>query len=368
MRRSFNASVAAVLVGAMFSLPLVACGADNTITLRDVDGFFDVHTSAQAAYLAGDYKNVPANGVEELSRPQPLRLSWNAEGSADFTVELARDADFDDCVTYRTKKPYLDVYNLYVGTVYGWRVTARFSGGETVTSDTSFFYTEETAPRNMYVDGITNVRDLGGWKINGSDERVKQGMIYRCGRLNKSRQPEIEIEITERGVLTMLGEMGIKSEVDLRTPDKNGPETGGITSSPLGDGVTYFVVPLNWEQLINEKASIVRMFEILADINNYPLIFHCDIGTDRTGMFAFLINGLMGVAEEDLYRDYLFSNFANIGDKRSLSNITGANGYVTKIKAHKGLLLKDKIRNYLVEVVGVDESDIDAMCEILSDN
>ena len=42
------------------------------------------------------------------------------------------------------------------------------------------------------------------------------------------------------------------------------------------------------------------------------LLLHCSIGTDRTGVICFLINALLGVSEEDLYKDYLFSMFGMI--------------------------------------------------------
>ena len=45
-------------------------------------------------------------------------------------------------------------------------------------------------------------------------------------------------------------------------------------------------------------------FAIFGNKDNYPIVMHCSIGTDRTGMLAFLINSLLGVSEEDLYKDY----------------------------------------------------------------
>ncbi len=93
------------------------------------------------------------------------------------------------------------------------------------------------------------------------------------------------------------------------------------------------------------------------------MIYHCNIGTDRTGLFAFLINGLLGVREENLYRDYLFSNFGNIGVSRSMSNITA---YVNKAKSYNGVLLSDKTENCLLDI-GVKQSEIDSIKNIMSD-
>lgn len=372
--KNFKKLIATLCIALCALFALGAC--DTTVKctweLANLGGEVDMHTSAQAAYLAGDYNKVSnyAKGVEELSRPLSVRLSWTATPEDEdkkivgYNVDIH---DFDDKYieqSFFTMENYVDVYNLCVGTPYMWRVTAYFEDGTKSVSNWTTFETADVAIRNIYVDGITNVRDLGGWHtLDGN--RVRQGMIYRCGRLNKSRQPQIDIEITEAGIAMMRDVLGIRSEIDLRTPDKNN-ETGGITSSPLGEDVNYYSCPLQWDQgnyLTYNIESVKYFFELASDINNYPLIFHCDIGTDRTGMFSFLINGLLGVAEEDLYRDYLFSNFGKINDSRSLSNIQ--NNYLKTINNCEGDTLSEKIENCLLTVAGVPQSQIDAIKEIL---
>ena len=374
MVRKTNKCIAAAVAGVLFALPLVACGSDDpSWKMSHNSDFVSVHTSEQASYISSsNYDSISADGTKELSRPKPLRLTFSYGDCKDYTVEVSRDEDFTDSVSYYTTKGYVDVYNLYVGEAYAWRVTAELNG-KTVTSDVEYFITDDKAPRNIYVDGVTNVRDLGGWQATVG--RVKQSMIYRCGRLNKSWQSNVEIEITDGGVSTMLNELGIKSEIDLRrpegqVPENRPPETGGITESPLGASVNYYNVPMNMDvanpnKIEGNAEAIKEFFAILGNKDNYPMIFHCDIGTDRTGMCAFLINGLLGVSESNLYRDYMFSNFGKIGSRRSLSNITGA--YVDVLKKYGDGTLAQKIRNYLVNEIGVSETDIDTMCEMMTE-
>ena len=57
----------------------------------------------------------------------------------------------------------------------------------------------------------------------------------------------------------------------------------------------------------NERESLKKAFKVFTNRNNYPVIFHCAIGTDRTGVVAFYLNALLGLKDEDIYRDYLFS-------------------------------------------------------------
>ena len=89
------------------------------------------------------------------------------------------------------------------------------------------------------------------------------------------------------------------------------------------------------------------MFLALTDLSNLPAIFHCDIGTDRTGACAFLLGALLGKSEKDLYIDYLFSNFGNIGSSRSLDSL---NEKITDLYSYEGNSLQEKTINYLVDI------------------
>lgn len=353
--------------------------ADYRWELADLGREVCLHTQKQAEYLDGVYSGISsyAKGTEELSRPEPVHFTWEAEPVAGtkgtvekYTVEISEWHNFYRSVQYETTENELDVYNLRLSTEYFWRVTAELSDGKKSTSSPATFRTAGEAPRNLYVDGITNVRDLGGWKT-ADGGNVRQGMIYRSGRLNESETSTVNIEITPQGIKTMREELGVRTEIDLRMPDAHNVETGGITSSPLGEDINYYNVPMEWAMgggfnyLSNPDyyEAIKQFFAYLADETNYPVVYHCNIGTDRTGLFAFLVNGLLGVAEEDLYRDYLFSNFGKIGGARSVNNIRS---YVDTAKSYEGDTLCEKIENCLLDI-GVPESDIDALREIMSE-
>jgi hypothetical protein len=44
-------------------------------------------------------------------------------------------------------------------------------------------------------------------------------------------------------------------------------------------------------------------------VNGENIYFHCRIGTDRTGTVAYVLEGLLGVPEEDRIQDYELSFF-----------------------------------------------------------
>lgn len=349
--------------------------------LTDLGEGVDFHTELQAQYLSEEnYENINAyaTGQAELSRPEAIRFEWSATEVKSFMaapaitsyeLQISTEKNFSDYVSYSTEETSYDVYNLQIATEYYWRVSATLENGQTSVSDVSTFTTTDIGPRNLYVDGITNVRDLGGWET-ADGSRVKQGMIYRCGRLNTSISDgivvdKVEIEITQQGIEVMRDLLGVQSELDLRRTDNN--EVGFLDYSPLGEEVEYYSCPMNWNvsNILTGNVEMVKeIFEILADEDNYPVIYHCNIGTDRTGLFAYLINGLMGVAEEDLYRDYLFSNFGKIGGARSLSGIK--NSYIATIKGYPGETLSEKIYNCL-EDLGVPAEHLDSVIDILTE-
>ena len=112
----------------------------------------------------------------------------------------------------------------------------------------------------------------------------------------------------------------------------------------------------------DNDASLRKVFSILGNKDNYPLFFHCSIGTDRTGYVAHLINAMLGVKEEHLWRDYLFSNFANIGGKRSRSTIE--NSYPKLIKEQEGKTYQEKATKFLLDK-GVKQSELDVIKEMM---
>lgn len=327
------------------------------------------------AYAARSVNYDTAPGTLELGRPDPITLTWTVPAEAEghvsaYTIRLWTKDDKSDAkeIAVASDKTEYAFYNAFIRTTYKWTVTLLDDEGESTTSDVAVFQTEMQAPRNLYVDGITNVRDLGGWTtIDGG--KVRQGLLYRGARLNENDSDEILI--TDEGIRTLRDELGIKTEIDLRqTQAENGrDESGGITVSPLGKSVTYLPRPMYFGDALitnaKNKQRVKEIFAVLADESNYPIYFHCSIGTDRTGLIAWLVNGLCGVAEKNLWRDYLFSNFGTIGGTRTREKNEGV--YVNQIKAKTGVNLAEKTYNFLKDYFGVPTSDLDAVIRIMKE-
>ena len=355
--------------------PCTGTAGGVAFTLPDLGTSAVLHTELQSTYLkrkaVAEIEKF-ADGVnadkeagldhQELSHPVPVVFEWTAEGAPVetlYTLSVSETADMVSPLTFETVETSHAVYNLKIATTYYWTVAA----GEVVSGQASFT-TEDLGPRNLYVDGVANVRDIGGWKIEGGG-RVRQGLLYRCGRLNENYTGKQTI--TEAGIAAMLG-LGVKTELDLRGGVNDPSEYGNVGHSMLGDGVAYHHIGMNWNGNIFElnPTELKEIFTILADETSYPVIFHCSIGTDRTGLIAYLVNALLGVARDDLIRDYLFSNFAYIEGARELSGLIKAGtGYEWTVKQFSGKTLSEKTRAALLSI-GVTAAQLDKIEEIFT--
>ena len=244
--------------------------------------------------------------------------------------------------------------NLLPGETYHW--TGFSKEGEVLRE--GVLEVSPRAPRNIEAGGVTNIRDAGYWK--GKDGKTIKGeMIYRSSRLSENGSGESLL--TEDGKTVLLRDLGIKTEIDLRKT-RDG-ENGGIEESVLGDGVRYCSIPMEsgGGYLKRNLPAFSSLFEVLGDIENYPIVIHCSIGTDRTGAVAFVLGALLGMEEDDLYRDYLFSNFGAIGGLRRQKTI---DEYLMLLDSYEGSTLAEKARRMLIEN-GTKEKDIDLFLEIM---
>lgn len=344
----------------LLSFTVVGCKEDDVEKEIVANATYEIHTELQKEYLATDpkYISLYAGGKGELSKPTPITITWEHNSSNEYQFFLSEDEEFKEYRKFVVSSNKIELLNLKIYTVYYWYIEF-LEDGNKVTTSVDNFMIDKTTPRNLSIEGVTNVRDLGGYKI-GLNTYVRQGMIYRSARFNENETTDLLI--TESGIKEMVEVLKIKSELDIRRVDNN--ENGGITTSPLGSSVNYYSVPMKsgGNLLLLNKTVIKDAFAVLGNEANYPVVIHCSIGTDRTGMLCFLINALLGVKEEDLYRDYLFSNFGDIGGSRSFSIIET---YLNAINNEEGDTLAKRTQNYLLGI-GVSEDDIKTVIRLMT--
>jgi hypothetical protein len=111
--------------------------------------------------------------------------------------------------------------------------------------------------------------------------------------------------------------------------------------------------------------------DTLADINNYPVFYHCRIGTDRTGITGMMIGGLLGIPFNEVFQDYCFSNFAPIDGQRFPNKPSDPNGddpakYIDEILAMPGKNYQEQTYNALLSI-GCKPETLNTIIDIMTE-
>ena len=292
---------------------------------------------------------------------EPCYVDFKWSGNAD-TFILSKSADMSDSTYYECEGDSISLRGLNADTVYYWQVSY-----EDKTSDIFSFRTEK-AVRTLYIGGVTNSRDMGGWTVYGEDGKecgyIRSDLLFRSATLDN---------ISDEGIEYLTNELKIKTELDLRAETET-------HNRPIIDGVNYVniscpqyayngmgIFEIGNAKIENQTVAVKEIMSVFADENNYPINFHCAIGRDRTGTIAFLLGALCGMSEEDLCREYDISYFAGLDDsKPSWMHKQAFLPLVNKMKNYSDpkASLAYNTRKYLLDI-GLTETQIDNIYNIL---
>ena len=317
------------------------------------------------------------------------KIDFNKYGSEQTTIYLSEDSNFTtDVVKFQATDQSLLFENLIPSKNYYWKAIAKGSGEE---FDGGQFEVNADNIRFGNYNRIGNMRDLGGWKVD-EHHRIKYGYIVR-GRNPDSINPAQKEQVTN--------DFNFKTQIDFRSDND-----GGARVKISQNANIYYMnisqsynASLDEDRYLNEKAGLVetpdedngkrltykqvyqKAFGLLANPNNYPVYFHCIHGADRTGTFAFLIEGLLGVGLDDITRDYELTSINSKSGVRTRRKDIGtgfeepASSYVSSTNSFEMLTLlinqesggtfKDKITNYLINHVGITQETINSIKNIL---
>lgn len=167
----------------------------------------------------------------------------------------------------------------------------------------------EDEPRRVVLDGVHNMRDLGG--LRTADGRtVKHGVLFRSDQLKSATEAD----------LARIAELGLRTVIDLRTPLER--ENHGFFTPDGVDHRHLELFHLRWElfpqagpeaapeflpqryiaMLETGAAAIRDALDLLA--GQTPALVHCIAGKDRTGLVIAVTLALLGVPDEVIAADY----------------------------------------------------------------
>ena len=344
-------------------------GESGFSNITEFNAPIEIHTAEQKTYLSytGEYEKMPDNqypdGSAHKSDSLPVDLSWNytapsGKTVSNYTFISGQKADLSDGYSITTTSKSLKYYNPYLGTNY-FKLVANFSDGSKDETTIRTFEVDTTYPRNLAIGGMTNCRDMGG-RVLEDGGKMKQGLIYRTS----GYKYDYSTTITEDGKKEMLQHLKVKTEVNVADGSNYNLNLSGTTLKEFkmdySGGSHHFS---------RNAESVKNFFNLLGDSNNYPVYFHCRIGTDRTGLCAILLSGLLGVSLNEIYQDYLFSNFGKIGEKRYIGTKAGADNiqnYINDIQNMSGKTFKNKVYNMLL-AIGVSKTTLDTVIANLTE-
>ena len=171
-----------------------------------------------------------------------------------------------------------------------------------------------TPERVLALDGPLNFRDLGGY-LTASGRTTRWHTLFRADGLQQLTADD----------LVVLGPYALKTVIDLRTE----AEIADRGRFPVADYPVRFhnvsVVDQTWDKAEMERQDLPAIeflhgaytvmlaqgssrfaqgFRLLAEPEALPGVFHCAAGKDRTGLFAALLLGTLGVEREQIVSDY----------------------------------------------------------------
>jgi protein-tyrosine phosphatase len=267
------------------------------------------------------------------------------------TLRVSEDGSFSDAWEYNLDKEKTSVMidNLKTGTTYHYQVEV---AGQTHSG------TFQTAKSNRFISipGTENLRDIGGYQtLDG--KTVMQGLLIRGCELDGIKNEDYYLP--DEDVAAVQTTFGFVHDLDLRSAEI----VEGDIPSRLGADVGHkFYDAPSYAQIFQSEyqESLRQIFADLADPKNYPMYLHCTWGRDRTGTVVLLLQGLLGVSEEDLLAEYRLTGYVT----SSVATNNKMDTVFLRLGGYEGDTLQEKIIDFLTTDIGVTEEEIQSIQSI----
>ena len=187
---------------------------------------------------------------------------------------------------------------------------------------------------NIELENINNARDLGGMQA-ADGQKIKPKRLIRSSAL---------CDASESDINTLVKDYKLSHVVDFRTEAERCEKPHlldkfiGVKYSFLEsfdkieevvtrDKESNYMLIKKVDKLTEEAAIDIiedfydqlptvaslqiaykMFFKILLENKDGAVLWHCSLGKDRAGIAAVLIEHVLGVSKEDIYKDYMLTN------------------------------------------------------------
>ena len=210
--------------------------------------------------------------------------------------------------------------------------------------------------RHYSFEGCFNFRDIGGY-LNQDGKKVKRGLYFRAGRQDRMTNKD----------LAQLSDLNISTQIDLRKQEEVLDQGRGPLEDMGAKYINISVIPEGGSEKLNKlvgdtgisgkrylgylefgPTSWLRLFGILADEENLPVLLHCTAGKDRTGVSTAFLLSVLGVSRDIIEADYLLTN---LDTERQADFIESTVGYPEGYNREKMISIagvpKDAMKDFL---------------------
>ena len=329
--------------------------------------------------------------------PNPVSLDWGTASSGTVTITVYNDqALTDEFWTWTATKgsTSYDIYNLIPGRTYYCTVV------DDANSNYLYKATFNTEGRRRMLkvsdtvsqDNANNCRDLGGMITKDGTKRIKYGMIYRGTNLTSTTTAEKKVlaEFMNIGLDNDLRDGGNINSASGSSSSRNNPFLNSnypvvMYPNPVnsyadivycGPGYGTSIGSTTGSSLTNpDRVYETMMAFIDCAKRGKASYFHCYIGSDRTGYWGLVIEGLLGVSAKDCSIDFELTSFANsvtMGNRERTSgtyadgmNYFKGKSYYSTFANDPDHQLQKTITKYLIDEVGISEADIETFKSLL---
>lgn len=252
-------------------------------------------------------------------------------------------------------------------------------------------YKKTVASHNINIPGIQNFRDIGGLSTP-KKKTTKWGQLYRSGQI-ESLSYSSHKELKNIGIKTIID---LRSESEIREGSQLVDESFNIINIPIStiktkdiikdlrngkiknDSIYRLMIRVNQDFVTYFRKEYRKVFDVLLEEDNYPVVISCTTGKGRTAVASALVLSALGVTDDLIMADYRLSD--------EFFDIPSASGYAynlpfssqeaitTLFSAREGFLDAARrqieknygdIHNYLHRGIGLTDDEIKHLKNIL---
>ena len=232
---------------------------------------------------------------EEINSIATFDVNWLVESMAGYFEKVE-----DDDIFFFTRE-MADEYIAEAVELCAKELEALRSGGKLIESYDNAWVNRVYS----LLETTLNTRDLGGYRIDGTENYTKYGRLIRS---------DVPLHPSEKDI-EFLKNTGITTLIDTRSREEKEERPHGLAGM---EGFNYCDIPIVEGSGIPESVEAVpesyfriahspntgELFRTIANAH-YGVMFNCHAGKDRTGVNSALILWLCGIRKSDIVFDYM---------------------------------------------------------------